>query len=91
MSSPASLLANYAYTPGAAGNRLAVTELGGRLVNYGYDNDYRLTSEAITSDAAGNNGQQRHTQLYVRGWGGEPHADDFNRERARNRDDVVLL
>jgi hypothetical protein len=29
---------------GAAGNRKAFAELGGRGVSYGYDNDYRLTS-----------------------------------------------
>jgi len=43
-------LASYAYTLGAAGNRTAVAEAGGRNVVYGYDNDYRLTSEAITGD-----------------------------------------
>jgi len=31
-------------------------ELSSRNVAYGYDNDYRLTSEAITNDPAGNNG-----------------------------------
>lgn len=49
-------LASFAYTLGAAGNRTGVAELNGRSVNYGYDNDYRLTSEAITSDPGGNNG-----------------------------------
>ena len=29
---------------------------------YGYDNDYRLTSEAITADPAGNNGTVSYTQ-----------------------------
>jgi RHS repeat-associated protein len=29
---------------------------------YGYDNDYRLTSEAITGDPAGNNGSVSYTQ-----------------------------
>src|SRR5262249_42588516 len=31
------LLAGYAYTLGATGNRLSVVELNGRTVNYGYD------------------------------------------------------
>lgn len=33
-----------------------MTELSGRTVNYGYDNIYRLTSEAVLGDPAGNNG-----------------------------------
>ncbi len=41
-------LASYAYTLGSAGNRTNVLELNARNVAYGYDNDYRLTSEAIT-------------------------------------------
>jgi RHS repeat-associated protein len=49
-------LASYAYTLGPAGNRTNVLELNGRSVAYGYDNDYRLTSEAITADPSGNNG-----------------------------------
>jgi len=61
-SSKGGVLASYAYTLGAAGNRLAVAEMGGRTVNYGYDNDYRLTSEAITGDPAGNNGTVSYTQ-----------------------------
>jgi hypothetical protein len=36
--------------------------LGGRTVNYGYDGDYRLTSEVITGDQAGNNGTVSYTQ-----------------------------
>lgn len=43
-------ISNYAYTLGAAGNRLTVAELSGRTVNYGYDSLYRLTSEAVTAD-----------------------------------------
>src|SRR5205807_8742178 len=35
--------------------------LTGRGVSYGYDNDCRLTSEAITSDPAGNNGALGYT------------------------------
>lgn len=53
-------LSNFAYTLGAAGNRTAVTELGGRTVNYGYDNVYRLTSEAITNSSP-NNGTVGYT------------------------------
>jgi YD repeat-containing protein len=52
----ASQLASYSYTLGAAGNRTAVTELGGRTVTYTYDNLYRLTSESIASDQHGVNG-----------------------------------
>ena len=44
---PGTSLASYAYTPGAAGNRLSVAELSGRTVTYGYDDLYRLTSETI--------------------------------------------
>lgn len=54
-------LASYGYTLGLAGNRTGVAELGGRTVNYGYDNVYRLTSEAITGDPAGNNGTVNYT------------------------------
>jgi hypothetical protein len=39
-----------------AGHRTSVAELSGRKVNYGYDNLYRLTSEAIASDPASMNG-----------------------------------
>jgi RHS repeat-associated protein len=49
------------YTLGAAGNRTAVAELSGRSVSYGYDNDYHLLSETITSDPAGNNGSETYT------------------------------
>jgi RHS repeat-associated protein len=55
-------LASYAYTLGNAGNRTNVLELNSRNVVYGYDNDYRLTSEAITADPAGNNGTVSYTQ-----------------------------
>jgi len=63
-SSPATAsqkLASYAYTLGNAGNRTAVAELNGRNIGYGYDNDYRLSSEAITADPAGNNGAVNYT------------------------------
>ena len=36
-------------------------ELNSRNVGYGYDNDYRLTSEAITGDPGGNNGTVSYT------------------------------
>jgi RHS repeat-associated protein len=50
------LVSSFQYTLGPAGNRLSVAELSGRTVNYDYDADYRLTSEAITADPSGNNG-----------------------------------
>src|SRR5713226_2172913 len=54
-------LASYAYTLGNAGNRTNVLELNSRNVAYGYDNDYRLASEAITADPGGNNGTVSYT------------------------------
>jgi RHS repeat-associated protein len=54
--SASSKLASYAYTLGAAGNRKNVLELNSRNVAYGYDNDYRLQSEAVTADPSGKNG-----------------------------------
>ncbi len=54
-------LASYAYTLGNAGNRTNVLELNSRNVVYGYDNDYRLSSEAVTADPAGNNGTVGYT------------------------------
>ena len=51
-----STLASYAYTLGPSGNRTAVTELGGRTVNYTYDDLYRLTNESIVNDPHGVNG-----------------------------------
>ena len=54
-------LASYTYTLGNAGNRTNVLELNSRNVGYGYDNDYRLTSEAITGDPGGNNGTVSYT------------------------------
>jgi YD repeat-containing protein len=55
-STPVSTLASYAYTLGAAGKRTAVSELGGRIVNYTYDDLYRLTNESIANDTHGVNG-----------------------------------
>jgi RHS repeat-associated protein len=52
---PGTAISSYAYTLGAAGNRLSVAELSGRSVNYTYDDLYRLTSETI-SGAASQNG-----------------------------------
>jgi RHS repeat-associated protein len=54
-------LASYAYTLGNAGNRTNALELNNRNVAYGYDNDYRLISEAITADPGGNNGSENYT------------------------------
>jgi RHS repeat-associated protein len=54
--SASSKLASYAYTLGNAGNRTNVLELNSRNVAYGYDNDYRLQSEAVTADPGGKNG-----------------------------------
>ena len=56
-----SSISNYAYTLGAAGNRLTVAELSGRGVAYGYDSLYRFTSEAVTSDPHNNNGTASYT------------------------------
>ena len=53
---PGTPLASYAYTLGAAGNRLSVAELSGRTVAYGYDDLYRLTSENVSGDPGGKNG-----------------------------------
>jgi RHS repeat-associated protein len=47
-------LAGYAYTLGAAGNRLSVTEQNGRAVTYTHDALYRLTGEAVANDPATN-------------------------------------
>ncbi len=60
-SSKSGVLASYAYTLGATGNRLSAVEQSGRTASYGYDNDYRLTSEAITSDPSGHNGTVSYT------------------------------
>ena len=56
-------LASYAYTVGSAGNRTNVLELSNRNAAYGYDNDYRLTSEAITADPGGKNGTVSYTSF----------------------------
>lgn len=54
-------LAAYAYTLGAAGNRLAVSELSGRTVQYAYDDLYRLTGETIADDPNDINGAIGYT------------------------------
>ena len=51
---PGTAISSYAYTLGAAGNRLSVAELSNRTVNYGYDDLYRLTSETIARAPAQN-------------------------------------
>jgi RHS repeat-associated protein len=62
ISNATTMLASYAYTLGPAGNRLSVTELSGRHVDYGYDKLYRLTSEAISSDpTVSDNGTIQYT------------------------------
>ena len=55
------MIASYAYTLDNAGHRTSVAELSGRAVQYAYDNIYRLTSETIASDPAGNNGAVNYT------------------------------
>jgi RHS repeat-associated protein len=52
--SKGSALTSYAYTLGPSGSRIQVGELGGRQINYGYDNLYRLTTEVISASAANN-------------------------------------
>jgi len=56
-------IASFAYTLGAAGNRTMTVDLNTRTATYGYDNDYRLTSEAITADPGGKNGTVGYTQF----------------------------
>jgi RHS repeat-associated protein len=51
----ASAISNYAFSLGAAGNRLTVAELSGRSVAYTYDSLYRLTAESVTADPHSNN------------------------------------
>lgn len=54
-------LGSFTYALDGAGNRTAVAELNGRNVSYGYDHDYRLLSETITSDPTGNDGAETYT------------------------------
>ncbi|RPI72511.1 MAG: hypothetical protein EHM38_01775, partial [Geobacteraceae bacterium] len=55
-------VARYQYTLGATGNRLSVSELSGRTVNYLYDDLYRLTRETISGVVTpGQNGEIAYT------------------------------
>jgi RHS repeat-associated protein len=54
-------LSSFNYTLDPEGHRSSVTELGGRTVNYTYDDTYRLLSEAIGGDSGGNNGEVDYT------------------------------
>jgi len=54
-------LSSYTYTLGPAGNRTSVAELSGRIVTYGYDSLYRLTSETVSGDPASKNGEINYT------------------------------
>lgn len=47
-----SVISSYDYTLDEAGNRLSVTEHNGRVVEYEYDELYRLTQEKITDGGA---------------------------------------
>jgi YD repeat-containing protein len=51
---PGGPIARFNYTLGAAGNRLSVAELSGRIVQYGYDDLYRVTSETVSGAASQN-------------------------------------
>lgn len=53
--------AGYAYTLDATGHRLTISELTGRMVNYTYDQTYRLTSEVIIGAPDGQNGSVNYT------------------------------
>ena len=58
---PGSVLAGYTYTLVPSGNRVSVAELNGRNVQYGYDDLYRLTSEAVSGAPSGTNGAISYT------------------------------
>jgi len=49
-----SVISSYRYTLDPVGNRLKVVENSGRMVQYTYDNLYRLTKEDITDSVNGN-------------------------------------
>jgi RHS repeat-associated protein len=49
-------VADYKYTLGLTGNRTGAAEQGGRTLQWGYDNIYRLTGETITGDPSNNGG-----------------------------------
>jgi RHS repeat-associated protein len=61
-SAKGSALSSFTYARFPEGNVNMLTELNGRHVTYGYDNIYRLTSEAITGDPGGNNGTVTYPQ-----------------------------
>ena len=42
------IISSYEYTLGLAGNRLKVSENTGRVVEYSYDDTYKLVEEKIT-------------------------------------------
>jgi hypothetical protein len=52
----ATAIASYAYTLDAVGHRLSISEQSECMVNYGYDNLYRLAGETIAGDPNGVNG-----------------------------------
>ena len=51
-------IASYAYELGSNGNRLSLTEGTGRVVEYDYDDLYRLLSETVTDPINGNHFSQ---------------------------------
>ncbi|MGC2186077.1 MAG: RHS repeat-associated core domain-containing protein, partial [Terriglobales bacterium] len=61
-STKGSALSSFTYTRFPEGNVNTLAELNGRHVTYGYDNIYRLTSEAIAGDPGGNNGTVAYPQ-----------------------------
>jgi len=50
----ATLMDRHSYTLGDNGNRLQHAELNGRVVDYGYDDLYRLITETVTDATLGN-------------------------------------
>ncbi len=56
VTSGAGVVGSYTYTLGLAGNRIGVQEASGRAVTWTPDDLYRLTSEQIVTDPAGNTG-----------------------------------
>ncbi len=53
-------LSSFTYSPFPATTQ-TVSELSGRGISYGMDNDYHLLSETITADPSGNNGAETYT------------------------------
>jgi len=54
-------VADYKYTLGLTGIRTKAVEQGGRTVQWGYDNIYRLNNEAVTSDPNSVDGSVAYT------------------------------